>query len=602
MKNKIISYLVICITIVLLTLPPFKISDAYGDIVRGDVSGEGQVNLQNAIHVPQGLSGVTPSTTISKQADVKGDQRMGAMEAVYTLLLQDGKLKINSLSTLSVVPASLLTISGSGFDPENSAISVLFTPEGSGIPIAIPVFSASANSINVIVPSFLDSTSGFSSGVMTVQAIQVSGSSLLTSNTIGGLNVGPLPSIPTSNPAGAVTGAWINSGLIVLQNIQTYAGSTPTYADLLSASNTLGSDLISSLQAIDLIKTDPALTRNLATLDGSAFVLDAATLAASDRLVVAYLQQFLDFVQTPPDVSPKSLVQPEAKLAAGCVTDLDTVTGNMICDGRTYNQQFAQVGSAVLPPAAAFVYGQWLSLTGSYAAAGFLAAGVSKAAVNAFQLVWAGSGPYVSALAAGGPAPTLKAPATEVAMTLIDRVLNGAGTMLSGVFFAADLFSTANQVSSAPMGSAPTGGLIVSDPTTLSPPGSNALLRVLGSGANASVLSVMAPKTQAIVSLLCTYSYSDWSACQPNNTQTRTVISGSPAGCVGTPVLSQSCTYQDDTCCACTFDVYCTVFGAGGCWICHNSIYSGGECQAPYGYLTSPGACTCDPEFYAVCQ
>ena len=46
----------------------------------------------------------------------------------------------------------------------------------------------------------------------------------------------------------------------------------------------------------------------------------------------------------------------------------------------------------------------------------------------------------------------------------------------------------------------------------------------------------------------CTYTYSDWSACQPNNTQTRTVISSSPAGCVGTPVLTQSCTYVPPTC------------------------------------------------------
>ena len=600
MKNKIISYLVIFIAIVFLTFPPFKISDACGDIIKDDVSGDGHVILQNS---PQAISVVTSSATTNKQAEAKGGQKIQGMEAMYMLLLKAVKLNIYSLSTLSAAPASLLTISGSGFDPENSAISVLFTPEGSGIPIAIPVFSASASSINVIVPSFLDQTSGFSSGVMTVQVIQVTGSSLMTSNTIGGLNVGSLPSIPTSNPAGAVTGAWVNSGLIVLQNIQTYAGSIPSYADLLSASNTLDSDLNSSLQAIDSIKTDPAQTRNLATLDGSSFVLDALTLAASDRLVVAYLQQFLNYVQTPPAVSPKSMVQAQPKMAASCVADLDPVTLTMICDGRTYNQQFAQVGSAILPPAAAFVYGQWLSLTGSYAAAGFLAAGVSKAAVNAFQLVWAGSGPYVSALAAGGPYPTLKAPATEVAMTLIDNVLSGAGTMLSGVFFAADLFSTANQVSSAAMGSAPTGGLIVSDPTTQAPPGSNALLRVLGSGANTSLLSVMAPKIQATVSLSCTYSYSDWSACQPTNTQTRTILSHSPAGCTGAPVLSQSCTYnEDDTCCACFFDVYCTDFGPGGCWICHNSIYSGGECQAPYDYLTSSGACICDPDLYQVCR
>jgi parallel beta-helix repeat protein len=43
----------------------------------------------------------------------------------------------------------------------------------------------------------------------------------------------------------------------------------------------------------------------------------------------------------------------------------------------------------------------------------------------------------------------------------------------------------------------------------------------------------------------CTlFEYSAWSACQPDNTQTRTVISSSPQGCTeGNPVLTQSCTY-----------------------------------------------------------
>jgi uncharacterized protein (TIGR03067 family) len=46
----------------------------------------------------------------------------------------------------------------------------------------------------------------------------------------------------------------------------------------------------------------------------------------------------------------------------------------------------------------------------------------------------------------------------------------------------------------------------------------------------------------------CTdYTYSDWSACQPDGTQTRTVISGIPAGCIAppavAPVTSQTCTY-----------------------------------------------------------
>ncbi len=44
---------------------------------------------------------------------------------------------------------------------------------------------------------------------------------------------------------------------------------------------------------------------------------------------------------------------------------------------------------------------------------------------------------------------------------------------------------------------------------------------------------------------VCTYIYSEWGVCQPNNTQSRTVISSSPSDCTGTPILTQSCVYTN---------------------------------------------------------
>ena len=41
----------------------------------------------------------------------------------------------------------------------------------------------------------------------------------------------------------------------------------------------------------------------------------------------------------------------------------------------------------------------------------------------------------------------------------------------------------------------------------------------------------------------CVYVYGEWGACQSSSTQSRAVLSSSPAGCVGTPVTSQSCVY-----------------------------------------------------------
>jgi len=52
----------------------------------------------------------------------------------------------------------------------------------------------------------------------------------------------------------------------------------------------------------------------------------------------------------------------------------------------------------------------------------------------------------------------------------------------------------------------------------------------------------------------CTYTYSDWGACQSNSTQTRTMLTSSPADCTGTPVLSQTCTYVPPTPSTCTYN------------------------------------------------
>jgi hypothetical protein len=56
----------------------------------------------------------------------------------------------------------------------------------------------------------------------------------------------------------------------------------------------------------------------------------------------------------------------------------------------------------------------------------------------------------------------------------------------------------------------------------------------------------------------CTYTYSDWGACQADGTQTRTVVSSSPSGCTGTPSLSQACTYTPPIDGAALYNQYCS--------------------------------------------
>ena len=72
----------------------------------------------------------------------------------------------------------------------------------------------------------------------------------------------------------------------------------------------------------------------------------------------------------------------------------------------------------------------------------------------------------------------------------------------------------------------------------------------------------------------CTsFSYSAWGACQPDNTQTRTVTSSSPSGCTGgSPVTTQACTYVAPIDGAALYTQYC----AG----CHGTSKKGSSASA----------------------
>ena len=86
----------------------------------------------------------------------------------------------------------------------------------------------------------------------------------------------------------------------------------------------------------------------------------------------------------------------------------------------------------------------------------------------------------------------------------------------------------------------------------------------------------------------CTYTYSDWGVCQSDSTQIRTMMTSTPSGCTGTPVLSQACTYVPPTPSACTYN------------------YSGwGACQSNNTQTrtatSSPAGCTGTPVLSQAC-
>jgi hypothetical protein len=151
-----------------------------------------------------------------------------------------------------------------------------------------------------------------------------------------------------------------------------------------------------------------------------------------------------------------------------------------------------------------------------------------------------------------GPATFLTLTQTGNSLTLSGTISDGGSFVGSGTIIGNNYRSSATGSACGNAFSRDVTGTVSADGRSMS--GNFTLAGGcsgdLNTGAWSAAKTTTAPAT-------CTYTYSDWSACQTDGTQSRTVISSSPAGCTGSPLLTQQCTYvpppPTPTACAYTY-------------------------------------------------
>lgn len=201
---------------------------------------------------------------------------------------------ITSMDRGSVRPFDQLVITGSGFQPEAAAISVLFTPRQHGSPIVVPAFSANATEVKVVVPAFLDAATGdFGFGQADVQVIQVTANHVMSSNVLSGLDVAPVPTLPASVAAGRVTSAFMRLSLEFID-----AGTSAADPANRAALMTFKAEQAALVAKIESVVANPATVSFATSVDGTSFVVNRAMLAASDRLIAAYLTSIVPLIDT----------------------------------------------------------------------------------------------------------------------------------------------------------------------------------------------------------------------------------------------------------------------------------------------------------------
>ena len=161
------------------------------------------------------------------------------------------------LSANSLAPLRLLTVTWRRFDP-TAAIAVRFFDD-QGYDVEVPVIDASATSVTVFVPPFIDlSTGAFAAGTVDVQVVQTKGGVTLRSNVRPAFQIGPLRS-PTA-PPGFVTLAMLEAvdvfGPDINNTLSSFQGTSTD--DLLAGFNAMSASVARLRDAVRFVMANPA--------------------------------------------------------------------------------------------------------------------------------------------------------------------------------------------------------------------------------------------------------------------------------------------------------------------------------------------------------
>lgn len=420
-------------------------------------------------------------------------------------------LVVASLSKTVANPLSLVSLNGSGFNPKARLYVRFF--DATGFSLEIPAASVSESIVSVAAPPYIDMASGrFGSATVSLQLVQRYSSETRLSAVIPGFTIQPLPTPPLAN--GITTSRWLDFAQyavpdlkILLQQLENRYPGAPSTLALRNQITSLDAQMTLLRQAIATSIAGNPVT--LGAFRGSPLILDQASRDTVDQLVYASILALGP--NSPSPCSAKDIYIDQL------VSDPD--------NEQRLNKTKADIWGIMLT----CLNTQLLDLTSK-----------AVAALGVMGVIATGAGVALSLQATAAMTYLGLAPATFVIVTQTQAVaLSGPSQQAAeNLQSATQLFSDSifDPVASSFLGLFSPKASIAYDTFFASKGATEEVMKY-----NASVDVPLA--FQTIVSQ-CSYSYSDWSACQSNSTQTRTVLTSSPANCVGgTQIKSQSCTY-----------------------------------------------------------
>jgi hypothetical protein len=244
-----------------------------------------------------------------------------------TIALTSG-ITVASLGKTSLPPFQLLTISGTGFNPQG-IISVTFS-DSLGFSLAVPPVYVLANRIVVGVPTYINpSTGDFSTGTVSVQVSQSLGSVTSTSNVLPSFLIQDLPT--ASHAAGTLTLDFLNREKQFLTALQTEIVGHPNLAtpEMKAALAVEATGLDALVSQVSAVIQNPAASF---ALTGSITV-GSGDLAKSDRLLLGMLAATASATYGQGQVDPEGCLAPESAQYS-----IDGTSGPTPANGLQLNQ------------------------------------------------------------------------------------------------------------------------------------------------------------------------------------------------------------------------------------------------------------------------
>lgn len=398
-----------------------------------------------------------------------------------------------------------LALNGNGFDPGNAAISVVFTARGA-VTATVPVYFANATTIRVLVPPLVDAASGSLFDVpitADLQVVQISASSVITSNVIGGITIEPAPR--SGAPAGTVARALLRMTRDLQASVRTAVGSSARFADLVSDSRNFDAALHTLIDAATIIIEDSERSVALPTTDGAPFTLTSAALGVADRVAFAFVKQQSAFLQSAFATATPALSKTAGPPACSEKSGVPELDEDLCGLARQYDR-ISQVGPGLVQAGAATTYAAPLTLVGGIAAASLGTAGAATdLAATALGYLVGPAASHATAYAVGTAMPSVGSTFTDLGLSFIDNMLLGGIPILSGtnagVSLASDFEKAAN-ASSGPSLTVPAKGVIVAAAPQGTPSGTHPVMAYQGLGTSATATWLAVPVTQRVTSLM----------------------------------------------------------------------------------------------------